>query len=61
MVIINKTTEYPRFPKYPDKYRVEEYWSCMVIKPYTEMTQLGKDIYLNQIKLLALTTLIYRN
>ncbi|XP_066156474.1 stAR-related lipid transfer protein 7, mitochondrial-like [Euwallacea fornicatus] len=46
IIIINKTTEYPRFPKYPDKYRVEEYWSRMVIKPYKEINQLGIEFSL---------------
>ncbi|XP_030754646.1 stAR-related lipid transfer protein 7, mitochondrial-like [Sitophilus oryzae] len=46
LMIINKTTEYPRFPKYPDKFRVEEYWSCMVIKPYTDIKQPGIEFSL---------------
>lgn len=46
IIIINKTTDYPKFPKYPDKYRVEEYWSCMVIKPYKEMDKLGIEFSL---------------
>lgn len=41
IIIINQTTEYSRFPKYPDRYRVEEYWSCMVIKPYEDMQKEG--------------------
>ncbi|XP_056647868.1 stAR-related lipid transfer protein 7, mitochondrial isoform X1 [Diorhabda sublineata] len=32
--ILNKSTEYPKFPKYPDKYRIDDYWSCMVIRPH---------------------------
>ncbi|CAG9769285.1 unnamed protein product [Ceutorhynchus assimilis] len=46
IIMINKTTTYPKFPKYPDKYRVEEYWSCMVIKPYEDMKQLGIEFSL---------------
>lgn len=46
IVIINRTTEYPRFPKYPDKFRVEDYWSCMVIKPYENMKQTGIEFSL---------------
>ncbi|KAF7281753.1 hypothetical protein GWI33_004311 [Rhynchophorus ferrugineus] len=46
IIIINKTTNYERFPKYPDKYRVEDYWSCMVIKPYTDVKQPGIEFSL---------------
>ncbi|XP_050316198.1 stAR-related lipid transfer protein 7, mitochondrial-like [Anthonomus grandis grandis] len=46
IVIINKTTEYAKFPKYPDKFRVEEYWSCMVIRPYENMNELGIEFSL---------------
>ncbi|XP_060523581.1 stAR-related lipid transfer protein 7, mitochondrial isoform X2 [Cylas formicarius] len=46
IVIINKTTEYPSFPKYPDKYRVEDYWSYMVIKPYADMKKPGIEFSL---------------
>lgn len=32
--IVNKSTEHSKFPKYPDKYRIDDYWSCMIIKPH---------------------------
>ncbi|KAJ8957267.1 hypothetical protein NQ318_007831 [Aromia moschata] len=45
--ILSKSTEHPGFPKYPEKYRIEDYWSCMVIKPYTEMNQPGIEFSLS--------------
>lgn len=44
--IISKSTEHPNFPKYAEKYRIEDYWSCMVIKPYTEMNKPGLEFSL---------------
>lgn len=43
---MNKTTEHPKFPKYPDKFRVEEYWSIMVLRPYTAMDKVGLEFSL---------------
>lgn len=43
---MNKTTEHPKFPKYPEKFRVEEYWSIMVLRPYTEMDKIGLEFSL---------------
>ncbi|XP_072388538.1 stAR-related lipid transfer protein 7, mitochondrial-like isoform X1 [Diabrotica undecimpunctata] len=40
--ILNRSTEHPKFPKYAEKYRIDDYWSCMVIKPYDgDMTKPG--------------------
>lgn len=43
---MSKTTEHSKYPKYPDKYRIEDYWSIMVIRPYTEMDKLGLEFSL---------------
>lgn len=43
---MSKSTEHSKFPKYPDKYRIEDYWSLMVIRPYTEMDKLGLEFSL---------------
>lgn len=43
---MNKTTTHPKFPKYPDKFRVEEYWSIMVLRPYTDMDKIGLEFSL---------------
>ncbi|KAJ8976250.1 hypothetical protein NQ317_003593 [Molorchus minor] len=45
--IVSKSTEHPNFPKYPEKYRIEDYYSCMVIKPYTEMSKPGIEFSLS--------------
>lgn len=39
--IMSKSTEHPKYPKYPEKYRIENYWSIMVIRPYTDMKKPG--------------------
>lgn len=44
--IMSKSTEHPKFPNYPDKYRIEDYWSCMVIKPYTNLSEPGIEFSL---------------
>lgn len=46
MYIVSKSTEHPNFPKYAEKYRIEDYWSCMVIKPYTEVDKPGLEFSL---------------
>ncbi|XP_018567635.1 stAR-related lipid transfer protein 7, mitochondrial-like isoform X2 [Anoplophora glabripennis] len=46
MYIVSKSTEHPNFPKYAEKYRIEDYWSCMVIKPYTETNKPGIEFSL---------------
>lgn len=43
---MSKTTEHPKYPKYPEKFRIEDYWSIMVIRPYTEMNKLGLEFSL---------------
>ncbi|XP_023018293.1 stAR-related lipid transfer protein 7, mitochondrial [Leptinotarsa decemlineata] len=46
LFIMSKSTEHPNFPKRPDKYRIEDYWSCMVIKPYEDMKKPGLEFSL---------------
>lgn len=46
LYIMNKTIEHGKFPKYPEKYRVEDYWSVMVIRPYTDMSKPGIEFSL---------------
>lgn len=41
IIILSRGTEHPACPVRPDKYRVENYWSYMVIKPYTELDKPG--------------------
>ncbi|KAG5877918.1 hypothetical protein JTB14_020957 [Gonioctena quinquepunctata] len=35
--IVSRSTEHPNFPKNPEKYRIEDYQSCMIIRPYEDM------------------------
>ncbi|CAH1176946.1 unnamed protein product [Phaedon cochleariae] len=44
--IVSRSTEYPKFPKYPEKFRIEDYWSYMVIKPYEDMKKPGLEFSL---------------
>lgn len=44
--IVSRSTEHHNFPKYSEKYRIEDYFSCMVIKPYTEMDKPGLEFSL---------------
>ncbi|KOC59167.1 StAR-related lipid transfer protein 7, mitochondrial [Habropoda laboriosa] len=41
IIIINRVTEHPGAPTKPGIYRVNTYWSYMVIRPYTEFHQPG--------------------
>ncbi|CAH1101365.1 unnamed protein product [Psylliodes chrysocephalus] len=46
LYIMSKSTSHPSFPKYSDKFRIEDYWSCMVIRPYKEMNKPGLEFVL---------------
>lgn len=46
VVIKNRGTDHPACPIKPDKYRVQDYWSYMVIKPYTELDKPGIEFAL---------------
>lgn len=35
LYLVNKSTEHPSYPARKDKFRIKDYWSYMVIKPYT--------------------------
>lgn len=43
---MSKSTEHPKFPKYPEKFRIEDYWSIMVIRPYSDMNKPGIEFSL---------------
>lgn len=46
IVLVSRRTEHPACPIKPDKYRVDAYWSYMVIKPYTELDKPGLEFSL---------------
>ncbi|CAH1187382.1 unnamed protein product [Phyllotreta striolata] len=46
LYIMSKSTVHPNFPKYADKYRIEDYFSCMVIRPYTDLNKPGLEFVL---------------
>ncbi|CAH0558641.1 unnamed protein product [Brassicogethes aeneus] len=46
LVILSKSTVHSKYPKRTDTYRVEDYWSRMVIKPYTEIDKPGVEFCL---------------
>lgn len=37
VTLVNKSTEHPSCPAVPNKQRVKEYWSYMIIKPFDEL------------------------
>lgn len=41
VIIASQCIEHPDIPSKPDKFRVKDYWSYMVIKPYTDYNKLG--------------------
>lgn len=47
IVIKNKGTEHPACPVKSNKYRVQDYWSYMVIKPYKELDKPGIEFGLS--------------
>lgn len=46
IIIANRITEHPNFPVKSDKFRVKDYWSNMVIKPYTDYHKPGLEFAL---------------
>ncbi|KAB0800701.1 hypothetical protein PPYR_06440 [Photinus pyralis] len=46
IVLVSRGTEHPACPIKPDKYRVDTYWSYMVIKPFTELDKPGVEFSL---------------
>lgn len=46
LYIMSKSTEHTKYPKYPEKYRIEDYWSIMVIRPYTDIKKPGIEFSL---------------
>lgn len=46
ITLVNRSTEHPDCPVRPSKQRVTEYWSYMVIKPYTELNKPGLEFSL---------------
>lgn len=46
IIIANRITEHPAFPIKSDKYRVTDYWSNMVVKPYCDYNKPGLEFAL---------------
>ncbi|KAK9881894.1 hypothetical protein WA026_018091 [Henosepilachna vigintioctopunctata] len=46
ILLANKSTTHPDYPDKSDKFRVKDYWSYMVIKPYTELNKNGIEFVL---------------
>lgn len=46
IIMANKSISHPKYPDRQDKFRVKDYWSYMVIKPYTEMNKHGIEFVL---------------
>jgi hypothetical protein len=46
LFLVSKSTKHPSCPKEQTKYRIEDYWSYMVIKPYTELNKPGIEFSL---------------
>lgn len=46
LFLVSKSTKHPSCPKQQTKYRIEDYWSYMVIKPYTELNKSGIEFSL---------------
>jgi hypothetical protein len=42
IVVINKGTEHPSVPEKPQKHRVKDYWSFMVIKAFTSVDEVSE-------------------
>lgn len=41
MIIVCQSVEHPNFPDYNNKWRVKNYWSCIVIKPHTNFDEVS--------------------
>lgn len=46
VMLLSKGTEHPDYPAKSNKFRVSDYWSSMVIKPYTEINKPGIEFSL---------------
>ncbi|XP_046385709.1 stAR-related lipid transfer protein 7, mitochondrial isoform X2 [Ischnura elegans] len=46
MIIVNKNSAHPSVPQKANALRVSEYWSYMVIKPFTDFTEPGIEFVL---------------
>lgn len=46
MVIVSESTEHPDYPPTDSKFRIADYYSCMVIRPYTEINDVGVEFCL---------------
>lgn len=46
VMLLSKGTEHPKHPNTSNKYRVVDYWSAMVVKPYTEIDKPGIEFSL---------------
>lgn len=46
IVICNKSTKHPQCPVKPEKQRVHEYWSYMLIKPFSNFKEPGLEFVL---------------
>ncbi|KYB29415.1 stAR-related lipid transfer protein 7, mitochondrial isoform X1 [Tribolium castaneum] len=46
LFLVSKSTKHPSCPKQQTKYRIEDYWSYMVIRPYTELNKPGIEFSL---------------
>ncbi|XP_049962214.1 stAR-related lipid transfer protein 7, mitochondrial isoform X1 [Schistocerca serialis cubense] len=46
IIIVNKCVEHPGCPEKPENHRVKEYWSYMVIKPFTHFNEPGIEFVL---------------
>lgn len=46
IIIVNKCVEHPNCPEKPENHRVKEYWSYMVIKPFTHFNEPGIEFVL---------------
>ncbi|XP_044756724.1 stAR-related lipid transfer protein 7, mitochondrial-like [Coccinella septempunctata] len=46
IIMANRSIMHPKYPDKQDKFRVKDYWSYMVIKPYTELNKHGIEFVL---------------
>lgn len=50
MLIVCQSIEHPNFPEYSNKWRVKNYWSYIVIKPYEDFDKVYIIYYRLRIK-----------
>lgn len=58
MIIVCQSVEHPSYPEYNNKWRVKNYWSCIVIKPHEDF---DKVCYKKKKMILLCTILILYN